>query len=125
LRSRSGRVRNEHRSLALFRAQFAWVIVFHFFLPAFPIGLASFIAILEDLNLVPGREIYFRISSFWIKIFAAPFGMGAVAGIVMPFQIGTNWSRFAAAAAVIWPLPAHEGLTAFFLETAVLLRFMG
>ena len=85
--------------LVLSRLQFAWVIGWHFLLPAFTVGLASFIAVLEGLNLVTGREIYFRISTFWIKIFAVSFGMGVVSGIVMPFQIGTNWSRFSDAAA--------------------------
>src|SRR5271170_1979899 len=107
--------------LALSRVQFAWVIAFHFLLPAFTVGLASFIAVLEGLNLVTGREIYFRISVFWIKIFAVSFGMGVVSGIVMPFQIGTNWSRYSDATAnVVGPLLAYEGLTAFFLEAAFL-----
>src|SRR5208283_5208524 len=105
----------------LSRLQFAWVIAFHFLLPAFTVGLASFIAVLEGLNLVTGREIYFRISTFWIKIFAVSFGMGVVSGIVMPFQIGTNWSRYSDAAAdVVGPLLAYEVLTAFFLEAAFL-----
>src|ERR1700734_1626843 len=107
--------------VVLSRLQFAWVIAFHFLLPAFTVGLASFIAVLEGLHLATGREIYFRISTFWIKIFAVSFGMGVVSGIVMPFQIGTNWSRFSDAAAdVISPLLAYEGLTAFFLEAAFL-----
>jgi cytochrome d ubiquinol oxidase subunit I len=39
----------------------------------------------------------------------------------MPFQFGTNWSRFADATAdVLSPLMAYEGLTAFFLEAAFL-----
>src|SRR5271165_2920946 len=107
--------------LVLSRIQFAWVIAWHFLLPAFTIGLAGFIAVLEGLTLITGREIYFRISTFWIKIFAVSFGMGVVSGIVMPFQIGTNWSRFSDAAAdVVAPLLAYEGLTAFFLEAAFL-----
>src|ERR1700727_3046878 len=80
--------------VVLSRIQFAWVIAWHFLLPAFTIGLAAFIAVLEGLNLFTGREIYLRISTFWIKIFAVSFGMGVVSGIVMPFQIGTNWSRY-------------------------------
>ena len=107
--------------LVLSRIQFAWVIAWHFLLPAFTIGLAAFIAVLEGLHLITGREIYFRISTFWIKIFAVSFGMGVVSGIVMPFQIGTNWSRYSDAAAnVVGPLLAYEGLTAFFLEAAFL-----
>jgi cytochrome d ubiquinol oxidase subunit I len=47
--------------------------------------------------------------------------MGVVTGIVMPFQLGTNWSRYADATAnVLSPLFAYEGLTAFFLEAAFL-----
>jgi hypothetical protein len=39
----------------------------------------------------------------------------------MPFQIGTNWSRYADAAGnVLGPLFSYEGLTAFFLEAAFL-----
>ena len=66
--------------LVLSRLQFAWVIGWHILLPAFTVGLASFIAVLEGLHLVTGREIYFRISTFWIKIFAVSFGMGVVSG---------------------------------------------
>jgi cytochrome bd ubiquinol oxidase subunit I len=105
----------------LSRLQFAWVIGWHILLPAFTIGLAAYIAVLEGLSLTTGREIYLRISMFWIKIFSISFGMGVVTGIVMPFQFGTNWSRFSDATAnVLSPLFAYEGLTAFFLEAAFL-----
>ena len=107
--------------VVLSRIPFAWVVAFHFLLPAFTVGLASFIAVMEGLNFVTGREIYLRISTFWTKIFAVSFGMGVVSGIVMPFQFGTNWSRFSDATAdVLSPLLAYEGLTAFFLEAAFL-----
>jgi cytochrome bd ubiquinol oxidase subunit I len=107
--------------LLLSRIQFFWVIAFHILLPAFTVGLASFIALIEGLYFASGREIYFRISSFWTKIFAISFGMGVVSGVIMPFQFGTNWSRFSDATAnVLSPLLAYEGLTAFFLEAAFL-----
>jgi cytochrome d ubiquinol oxidase subunit I len=105
----------------LSRAQFAWVVAWHILLPAFTIGLASFIAVLEGLYLATRRPIWFRISRFWTRIFAVSFGMGVVSGIVMPFQMGTNWSRYADAVAdVLSPLFAYEGLTAFFLEASFL-----
>ena len=105
----------------LSRLQFAWVVAWHILLPAFTVGLASFIAVLEGLALATGRDVYTRISVFWIKIFSIAFGMGVVSGIVMPFQFGTNWSRFSDAVAnVLSPLFAYEGLTAFFLEAAFL-----
>jgi cytochrome bd ubiquinol oxidase subunit I len=107
--------------LILSRLQFAWVIALHILLPAFTIGLASFIAVLEAIHFFTKREIYLRISTFWTKIFAISFGMGVVSGIVMPFQLGTNWSRYADATAnVLSPLFAYEGLVAFFLEASFL-----
>jgi cytochrome d ubiquinol oxidase subunit I len=105
----------------LSRLQFAFVVAFHFLLPAFTIGLASYIAVLEGLHLATRDRVYLRISTFWIKIFAVSFGMGVVSGIVMPFQFGTNWSRYSDATAnVVAPLMGYEGLTAFFLEAAFL-----
>ena len=105
----------------LSRLQFAWVIAWHILMPAFTVGLASFIAVLEGMRLFTGREVYLRVSMFWIKIFSVSFGMGVVSGIIMPFQFGTNWSRFSDATAdIIGPLLAYEGLTAFFLEAAFL-----
>src|SRR5947207_992199 len=51
--------------LLLSRLQFAWVVAFHILLPAFTIGLASYIALLEALNFATGRDVYFRLSTFW------------------------------------------------------------
>src|SRR5215831_18614246 len=105
----------------LSRLQFAWVIAWHILLPAFTVGIASYIALLEGLHLWTRREVYLRVSNFWIRIFAVAFGMGVVTGVVMPFQFGTNWSRFSDATAnVIGPLMAYEGLFAFFLEAGFL-----
>src|SRR5580700_6760745 len=107
--------------LILSRLQFAWVIAWHILLPALTIGLASYIALLEGIYFATGKEIWFRISGFWTRIFAVAFGMGVVSGVVMPFQLGTNWSRFSDATAnILSPMLAYEGLTAFFLEAAFL-----
>jgi cytochrome d ubiquinol oxidase subunit I len=108
-------------ALLLSRVQFSWVIGWHILLPAFTVGIASFIALLEGLGLATGRDVYTRISMFWIKIFSVAFAMGVVTGVVMPFQFGTNWSRYADATAnVLSPLFAYEGLMAFFLEASFL-----
>jgi len=107
--------------LLLSRLQFVWVIALHILLPAFTVGLASYIAFAEGMSFFTGREIYARISNFWIRIFSVAFGMGVVSGIVMPFQFGTNWSRFSDATAnIIAPLLGYEGLIAFFLEATFL-----
>src|SRR5688572_30583167 len=105
----------------LSRLQFAWLIAFHILMPALTVGLASFIAVLEGMHFFTREEIYLRISTFWIKIFSVAFGIGVVSGVIMPFQFGTNWSRYSDATAnVLAPLFAYEGLTAFFLEAAFL-----
>jgi len=105
----------------LSRLQFAWVIGWHILLPAFTVGSATFIAVLEGFHLATGRDVYLRVSMFWIRIFSIAFGMGVVTGVVMPFQFGTNWSRYADATSnVLSPLFAYEDLTAFFLEAAFL-----
>ncbi len=105
----------------LSRIQFAFVISFHILFPAFTIGLAAYIALLEILWMWTGRESYGRVSRLWINIFAVSFGMGVVSGIVMSYQFGTNWSRFSDITAnVVGPLLSYEVLTAFFLEATFL-----
>jgi cytochrome d ubiquinol oxidase subunit I len=105
----------------LSRLQFFWVVALHILLPAFTVGLSVYIAVLELLYFRRRDEVHLRTSVFWTKIFAVSFGMGVVSGIVMPFQFGTNWSRYAdATAEVLGPLFAYEALTAFFLEAGFL-----
>jgi cytochrome d ubiquinol oxidase subunit I len=108
-------------ALVLARAQFAFTISFHFIFPAFSIGLASYLAVLEALWLKTGRGVYANLYRYWLKIFAIAFAMGVVSGIVMSYQFGTNWSVFSdKAGPVIGPLMAYEVLTAFFLEAGFL-----
>jgi cytochrome bd-type quinol oxidase subunit 1 len=105
----------------LSRLQWMWVISWHILLPAFTVGLASYVAVLEGFYFFTERPIWLRLSGFWTKLLAVSFGMVVVSGIIMPFQFGTNWSRFSDAAGnVISPLLAYEGLTAFFLEASFL-----
>jgi cytochrome d ubiquinol oxidase subunit I len=108
-------------ALFLSRLQFAWLIAFHILLPAFTVGLSCYVATLEIRYWRTGNDTIRRLSAFWIKIFAISFGMGVVSGIVMPFQFGTNWSRFTDATSnVVGALLAYEVITAFFLESAFL-----
>src|ERR1700712_690859 len=108
-------------AVVLARAQFAFTMSFHIVFPAFSIGLASYLAVLEALWLWTGREVFINLFNYWLKIFAIAFGMGVVSGIVMSYQFGTNWSAFSdKAGPVIAPLMAYEVLTAFFLEAGFL-----
>jgi cytochrome d ubiquinol oxidase subunit I len=108
-------------ALHLARAQFAFTMSFHFVFPAFSIGLASYLMVLEGLWLKTGKTLYLDLFNYWLKIFAVAFGMGVVSGIVMSYQFGTNWSVYSnKAGPVIGPLMAYEVLTAFFLEAGFL-----
>ena len=108
-------------ALTLARLQFAFTVSFHIVFPAFTIGLASYLAVLEALWLVTGRGVYLSVFNYWKKIFALSFGMGVVSGIVMSYQFGTNWSVFSdKTGPVLGPLMGYEVLSAFFLEAGFL-----
>lgn len=108
-------------ALTLARIQFAFVVSFHIVFPAFSIGLASWLAVLEFRWLKTGKPIYAEVYKHWVKIFAVVFGLGVVSGVVMSYQFGTNWAVFSDKAGnVIGPLLAYEVLTAFFLEASFL-----
>ena len=105
----------------LARMQFAFTISFHIIFPAFSIGLASFLAVLNARWLWTGDDTFRVLFDYWKKIFAVAFGMGVVSGIVMSYQFGTNWSVFSdKAGPVLGPLMAYEVLSAFFLEAGFL-----
>jgi cytochrome d ubiquinol oxidase subunit I len=108
-------------ALDLARAQFAFTLSFHFIFPAFSIGLASYLAVLEGLWLKTGKPVYQNQYRYWLKIFSLVFAMGVVSGIVMSYQFGTNWSVFSdKAGPIVGPLMAYEVLSAFFLEAGFL-----
>ncbi len=107
--------------LTLARLQFAFTVSFHIVFPAISIGLASYLAVLEGLWLVTGRDVFLDLFNYWKKIFAVAFGMGVVSGLVMSYQFGTNWSVFSdKAGPVIGPLMGYEVMSAFFLEAGFL-----
>ena len=105
----------------LARTQFAFTVAFHIVFPAFTIGLASYLAVLEGLWLRTKRDVYLRLFKYWMKIFAVAFGMGVVSGLVMSYQFGTNWSVFSdRTGPILGPLMGYEVLSAFFLEAGFL-----
>ncbi len=105
----------------LARIQFSFTVAYHIIFPAFTIGLASWLAVVEWRWLKTGNNIYQEVYRMWVKIFAVTFGMGVVSGVVMSFQFGTNWSVFSDKVGNIFgPLLGFEVLTAFFLEASFL-----
>jgi len=108
-------------AITLARFQFAFTVSAHIIFPAFTIGLASYLAVLEGLWLWTRNDRYMRVFDYWKTIFAVVFGMGVVSGIVMSYQFGTNWSVFSdKTGPILGPLMGYEVLSAFFLEAGFL-----
>ncbi|HBZ43363.1 MAG TPA: cytochrome ubiquinol oxidase subunit I, partial [Maritimibacter sp.] len=108
-------------AIILARIQFAFTVSFHFLFPAFTIGLASYLAVLNALWLWTREHRYLDLFRYWVKVFALAFAMGVVSGIVMSYQFGTNWSVFSDKAGPVIGAPmAYEVLSAFFLEAGFL-----
>jgi cytochrome d ubiquinol oxidase subunit I len=105
----------------LSRIQFGFTVAYHILFPAFTIGLASWLAVVEWRWLATGNKVYEDIYRMWVKIFAVTFGMGVVSGVVLAYQFGTNWSVFSdKVGSMIGPMLGFEVLTAFFLEASFL-----
>ena len=101
----------------LARAQFAFTVGFHILWPTFSIGIAWFCTLLSVLWWRTGKPVYHDLLRFWTRIFALGFGMGVITGIVLSYEIGTNWAGYSRAVAnVLGPMFMYEALTAFFLE---------
>ncbi len=99
------------------RIQFALTIGYHILWPAYSIGVSGYIVLLNVLWLATGRAVYRALLRFWIHLFALGFAMGVVTGVVISYEIGMNWSGYAAAVSnVIGPFFTYEVMTAFFLE---------
>jgi cytochrome d ubiquinol oxidase subunit I len=108
-------------ALLLSRLQFAFTISFHIIFPAFTIGLAAWLTVLEALHLATRRAVYRVVFEFWLRIFGVAFGLGVVSGVVMGLQFGTNWSVLARMSGPIQgPLLSYETFTAFFIEASFL-----
>jgi cytochrome d ubiquinol oxidase subunit I len=51
--------------LVLARIQFAFTVSFHIIFPAFSIGLASYLAVLNGLGLWTGRSVFVDLFNYW------------------------------------------------------------
>lgn len=106
----------------LARLQFAVTICFHFIFPPITIGLGWLLCVSEWLAWRREDAGWAQVSRIFGRLFGLTFAIGVVSGVVMIFQLGTNWgpySRFVADV-VGGPLGV-EGFFAFFLESS----FMG
>lgn len=108
-------------AVLLARLQFALTIMFHFIFPPLTIGMAMLLVVIETMRARTGKDVYRRMSDFWLKIFAVNFVVGVASGIVMEFEFGTNWAGYSRFVGDIFGAPlAAEGVFAFFLESGFL-----
>lgn len=102
----------------LSRMQFAFTIGYHILWPTLTIGLSAYVTWLSVLWWWTGKPAYRELLQFWMKLFALGFGMGVITGVVMSYEVGTNWAGFSKATSnVIGPFFMYEAATAFFLES--------
>ena len=107
--------------LLLARAQFGLNIAFHILFPSLTIALGWILLYFRIQYARSGDPAWLATYKLWVKIFALSFAMGAVSGITMSFQFGTNWPGFMAKVGnIAGPLLAFEVLLAFFLEATFL-----
>ena len=105
----------------LARIQFAFTVAFHYIYPPLSIGIGLIMVIMEGLYLKTGNKQYEVLTRFWLKIFALTFGIGVATGIIMEFEVGTNWAVYSRYVGDIFGSAlAAEGLFAFGLESAFL-----
>ena len=111
--------------LTLSRFQFALTIGFHYLYPPLSIGLGLVLVIMEGLWLKNRNPLNHQMARFWTRVFALTFAIGVATGIVLEFEFGTNWARFARLSGGVIGQPlAMEGVFSFFLESAFLGLFL-
>lgn len=105
----------------LSRVQFAFTASFHYIYPPLSIGLGVMLVVMEGMFLKTGKNIYEKMTRFWIKVFSLIFGIGVATGIVMEFEFGTNWATYSRYVGDIFGSAlAAEGIFAFALESGFL-----
>jgi len=102
----------------LSRLQFAATALYHFLFVPLTLGLSVLLAVMETVYVVTGREIYKRITKFWMRLFMINFALGVATGLTMEVQFGMNWSYYSSFVGdTFGTLLAVEGLMAFFMES--------
>lgn len=105
----------------LSRIQFGFTIGFHIIFPTINIGLAIFLVLLEGMWVTTRQEVYFNLCRFFGKLFAITFGMGVISGVVLSYQLGTNFGPFMQRfGSVLGVLMSYETFTVFFLQAGFL-----
>ncbi len=98
------------------RGQMAFTLGFHMIFAAFGVGFPLLQVVAEGIYLRTRQERYLALAKAWGKANAVLFGVGAVSGTALAFELGLLWPRFMRlAGSTIGIGFASEGF-AFFVE---------
>jgi cytochrome d ubiquinol oxidase subunit I len=107
--------------LDLSRWQWALTAAMHITFPAVTVGTSVFLVVCYGMFMRTDDEVWLRMFRFWRRIFGIGFALGVVSGIVLTFEFGLNWGRFAHdVGPIVGVIIAMEVVTAFFLEAGFL-----
>src|ERR1700750_1021637 len=107
---------SQHTLLDLSRWQWALTAAFHITFPAVTVGTSAFMVVCYAMYMRTDAEGWLRSDRFWRRIFAVGFAIGVVSGIVLTFEFGLNWGRFAHdVGPIVGVIIALEVVSAFFL----------
>ncbi|HEX4752659.1 MAG TPA: cytochrome ubiquinol oxidase subunit I [Solirubrobacterales bacterium] len=107
--------------LDLSRWQWALTAAFHITFPAVTVGTSVLLVVCYAMYMRTENTEWLRMFRFWRKIFAIGFAIGVVSGIVLTFEFGLNWGRFAHdVGPIVGVAILMEVVMAFFLEAGFL-----
>lgn len=107
--------------LLLSRLQFASTASIHFLFVALSLGLVVFVAAMQTMHVITGKDVYARMTRFWGTLYVINYAVGIITGLVMEFQIGLNWSGLARITGGVFGVPlALETLIGFVVEATFL-----
>ena len=112
---------SHHTLLDLSRWQWALTAAFHITFPSVTVGTSLLLIASYGMYVRTDDEVWLRMFRFWRRIFGIGFALGVVSGIVLTFEFGLNWGRFAHdVGPIVGVMIAMEVAMAFFLEAGFL-----
>jgi cytochrome d ubiquinol oxidase subunit I len=107
--------------LDLSRWQWALTAAFHITFPAVTVGTSVLLIVCYAMYVRTDDPEWLRMFRFWRRIFGIGFAIGVVSGIVLTFEFGLNWGRFAHdVGPIVGVAILMEVAMAFFLEAGFL-----
>jgi len=106
------------------RAQMGSSLAFHICFSVLGIGMPVALLIAEGLWLRTKNDVYRQLARTWSKAFAVTFGIGAVSGTMLSFELGLLWPRFMEFAGGIIGMPFSLEGFAFFIEAIFLALYL-